>query len=151
VCLNFWIQWRPAAVQPRLWLADVWQRCDRWQAAADEYRRILQIDKHCHEAHVKLAENLLRLNDVDEALDHYLQCLAQNADDEYPLLGAARCRRRQGQPEDAERRLRRLLERRLSGTVRADALVELAQLSLDARRPDEARAVLEEALGLEPR
>jgi tetratricopeptide (TPR) repeat protein len=151
VCLNFWIQWRPAAVQPRLWLADVWQRCDRWQAATDEYRRILQIDGNCHEAHLKLAENLLRLNDVQGAFQQYQQCLAQNADDENVLLGAARCRRRQGEPEDAERRMRRLLDRPLSSTVRAAALVELAQLSLDARRPEESRELLEEALRLEPR
>lgn len=150
VCLKFWIEWRPAAVKPRMWLADVWERSDRWQLAANEYQSVLHIDGRRYDAHLKLADNLLHLNNVQTALSHYEACLQNDPADGAALLGAARCRRRLGMPDEAIRELERLLEHRLTSVQRADALVELAQLALDTRRPKQALVRLEEALELEP-
>jgi tetratricopeptide (TPR) repeat protein len=151
VCLNFWIAWRPAAIKPRMWLADIWERCDRWQSAADVYQSVVNIDRRRYDAHLKLADNLLHLNDVQGALGHYETCLQNDRAEGAALLGAARCRRRLGMPDQAAHELEQLLQQRLTSVQRADALVELAQLALDARRPEQALARLERALELEPR
>ncbi|MSR59478.1 MAG: tetratricopeptide repeat protein [Planctomycetaceae bacterium] len=150
VCLNFWIQWKPRAVQPRIWLADAWERCDRWQSAAGEFQAIVDLAPNHREARRRLADNLLILNDVAGAFQHFQICARETPDDDAVALGLARCLRRLGRLEEAERSLSQLLGRHPDNKRPVDALVEQGQIALDLRQTVRAVALLEQAVRADP-
>lgn len=151
LCLNYWIEWRSQAVQPRMWRADLWERIKRWEAACEDYRAVLTSDRSHLPARKRLAECLLQLNRAGEALDEFCLCLQTDPDDEDALIGAATCRRRLGRVADARRDLKAALRGELTAPQRAAALVELAQIALDEKAPSEAIRLLTEASRLDPR
>ena len=150
VCLTYWINWKPQAIQPRLWLADVWERCDRWQAAAAEYAAVVKLAPEHFEARRKLAENLLNVNDVDGAERNFGICARLRPDDASVQLGLARCLRRQGALDEAESLLQNQLRSAATGPYHVGELVELAQIRLDRREVDQALELLKEAVHLDP-
>ena len=150
VCLRYWIEWKPNAIQPRLWLADVWERCDRWQAAADEFQAVVDRAPDHFEARKRLAENLLTLNHVDRAYEHFQFCAERAPDDDAVALGLARCQRRSGHPEEAEQTLARRLDASPDKTSSVEMLVELGQIAIDLRQVDRAIELLREAIGIDP-
>jgi tetratricopeptide (TPR) repeat protein len=44
LCIDYWLQWRPHTRQARMWRADIWERIDRWQNAAEEYGAVVAHD-----------------------------------------------------------------------------------------------------------
>jgi len=150
LCLNHWIEWRPNSVQPRVWLADVWERCDRWQAAREEYQAILQIHPEHHETRRRLAVNLLKLNKVRSALKEFETCLEENANDVEALIGVAGCQRRLANVNEADRRFHELLRYSLTADQRAQVLVELGQMAIDAKDLPGAIELLTRAREIDP-
>lgn len=150
VCLRFWIQWKPQAIEPRLWLADVWERCDRWQSAADEFQAVVDLAPDHFEAHRRLAENLLNLNRVESACEHFQYCARNAPQDDRVALGMARCLRRLGHLEEAERALVQQLDLYRTESRPVNLLVELGQVSLDLRQTGRAIDLLQEATRADP-
>lgn len=151
ICLNFWADWRPRAVQPRFWRADVWFRMGMWRNAVDEYEAILRIDPEHLDSRRRLADALLNLNEVESALSHYERCLRVRPDDHDSRIGVASCCRRLGELARAESVLRGIPEREVSTIHRAHVLSELGQIALEQRETETARQLLEQAADLDPR
>jgi tetratricopeptide (TPR) repeat protein len=114
--------------------------------AAEDYRKVLEIDPGHINARLRLAEFLTR-DDPRSALSHF-----QRLDRETPgrpevRLGLARCYRHLGEFETADEVLRPLLaERPDNGQV----LAEAAKLALDRGRPADAEGLLRRALAVSP-
>lgn len=151
LCLNFWIEWRPDAVPPRLWRAQIWEQLERWQTAGEDYQAVLEIDPNHALARRMLAGSLLNLHNVQQALSEYERCLASNADDVEALIGAAKCHRRLGSTEEAETRLRSVLRRELTDTQRAGVLIELGQILAERKQFSQAIECFQKASRADPR
>lgn len=151
LCLNFWIEWRSQAVQPRIWRADLWERIELWGAACDDYRAVLRADPSHRLARRRLAECLLNLNQSRDALEHYQICLETDPDDVEAAIGAATCRLRLGRVGEAKHHLESALRGDVTPVQRASVLVELARIALEERQIARALELLTEASELDPR
>ena len=67
VVLDHWIAWRPQAVQPRVWRSQLFEDNEDWNGAAEQYRKIVEIDPSSLSAHLGLADSLLILHKVGAA------------------------------------------------------------------------------------
>lgn len=151
LCLNFWIEWQPRAVAPRMMRADIWERCERLPEAIDEYRGVLLVDPEHVTARRSLAQDLLLSNLVDEALIEFENVLTSSPHDVGALLGRAQCRHRMGQLAAAEQELQSVLEMELPDELRAEALVELGKVLLLTKGYEAAIVHLEDATRVDPR
>ena len=88
--LDFWIEWRPDAIQPRLQRAEFFSRIQKYSEAADEYRILLQMHPDCNEARVSLGECLLKLNLAKEAAEQLQMSYDKEPTDHTALL-LAKC------------------------------------------------------------
>ena len=145
-CLQYWIQWKPRSVEPRLMLASVYEQLEDAKSAVKQYRVVLEIDPERPEIHRRIADHLFSLQDLEGARDHYSQCLARDSNDVTALLGIALCERRFARTESAREKLRELLKRDLTTSQRVQVLAELADILLrDDRNPEGAIKLLIEA------
>ncbi|MSR57930.1 MAG: tetratricopeptide repeat protein [Planctomycetaceae bacterium] len=150
-CLDFWIEWRPAATDPRMWRAGIWGQVQNWQRANDDYRAILHVKPAHRAARLALAGNLLmQMNQANEAHREFLLCLAHSPGDVEAVLGIAACERQLADPQSAERRLALLLERELTPDQRASVQLELGQILLERRDTVEAIRLLEQVVVADP-
>lgn len=150
-CLNFWIDWQPGSVEPRLMRAGIWDQLRSWEQANNEYREVLAIDPSNRKARLALAGNLLlKLNRAADAEQEFKRGLKHNPDDVNALLGLASCARQLGEPQRAEEFLRGVLERQLSTEQLASARLELGQLLLDGGKLDEAHSLLRKVIEDDP-
>lgn len=67
--LDYWIEWRPDAIKPRLLRAEFFSRIQKYSTAADEYKALLQIRPDCIDARTGLGECFLELNLANEAAE----------------------------------------------------------------------------------
>ena len=149
-CLNYWGIWRPNAIFPKFWRADICQRIDNPTAEEKEYRDILAIDPHHVESRSRLAKVLRDSNRVEEAAREYELCLGQDAGRPDVLIGLAECRHRLGEVTEAVELLERAMAMPLSPAQRSAALTRSGQIEADAGRCQEAIPLLEEAVRLAP-
>ncbi|MFQ5731013.1 MAG: tetratricopeptide repeat protein [Planctomycetaceae bacterium] len=151
VCLRYWVQWRPKAVQPHLWLADIWLRVDDHKSAVRELKAVLETEPNHASANRMLADSLMELQRVEEAKRHYERSVAVDPDDLTALIGIARCERRLANATSARQHFRKLLQRELSAEQRADVLLELGQMELvDVRDAKAAITLLKQAEEIAP-
>jgi tetratricopeptide (TPR) repeat protein len=151
VCLRYWVQWKPRAVQPKLWLADIWLRVDDHKSAVRELKAVLEIAPDHASANRTLGESLMALQQIEEAKRHFERCVAVDPDDLAALIGIARCERRLANASAAKVHLEQLLKRKLTQVQRADVLLELGQMEfVDARNPGAAVKRLKQAELLSP-
>lgn len=149
--LSFWIEWRPQDVDPRMWLAGIWEQMRNWEDATKEYGRVLAIDPRNVEARVSIGRiELSHLNKVAEARDEFERVLQQEPRHIGALLGLAECERRLADPQSAETRLRELLTMSLSPEDRSGAQQQLGQVLLERRELPEALELLTEVVEKEP-
>jgi len=151
VCLRYWVQWKPKAVQPRLWLADIWLRLDNHKSAIRELKAALEVDPDHPSANRMLAQSLMALQQIEEAKRHFERCLVIDGNDLAALIGIARCERRLANAAASRGHLNRLLQRTLSTEQRAEVLLELGQMEfVDSRNPQAAITLLIQAERLAP-
>jgi len=148
--LDKWIQWRPDLVQPRVWRAQVYRDVAQWPAAIPDYRQIVELAPESVDHHLDLAEALFLNGDIDEAHQRYQETRRRFPDELRATVGLAQCERRLGNADAARGLLSEALSRNVTGVLRANALFELGQLSLDAANADEAAKHLEEAATITP-
>lgn len=151
LCLNFWIDWRKDSVLPKLIRADLWERCERTQAAIDDYRAILQIDPRHQFARRSLAQLLLTTNTVPEAIVHFHQCIKSDPGDVMARVGLAECLHRTGKLSEAEAILRELLNLQSPLEERAEILVGLGKVLLLKNDYRQAADFLEQAVEADPK
>lgn len=149
-CLEFWMEWQPKNLVPRLWIADLFERSERESAAAIEYRNVLALDPQNTEALTKLGDLLIRKLELDEAEEIFARCSV--ADPEMPaaLLGLADCRRRRGANEEVKELLYDALTLDLSPLQEGQALGTLGTLALEDREYEQAVQLLQESASLDP-
>lgn len=151
-CINFWLEWRPETADAVIWRASMWEQMEKWEQAADDYRRILKTDPENVTARLFLARVLLlQLNQTESAYQEFLECLKRKSDDFNSILGAASCERRMAKPDLAEARLNSLLKQDLTQEQTASVKAELAELLLDRGESEAGIQMLEEVVRDDPR
>lgn len=150
MCVDFWLQWRPDAVQARIMRACIREQTGKRDEAMDDYRAVLDVFPNHREARIRLAQSLMVRKRHDEALAEFQACLAVAPEEPDALLGAAQCLRRQGKTADARRYLESLLPVSASRYHRGMALAELGQILLSEGKPREAMEPLMQALAMIP-
>jgi predicted Zn-dependent protease len=146
-CLNRYLAARPDDLRALLGRASVWERFLYFGDAADDYRRAVATHPDSAEARLRLADTLLIAGTPQEALPHYEWLEAREGWRVPVRLGAARCRRRLGQVEEARGSLEALLRERPNDP---DVLAETGQLALDEGRSADAERWLRRAVELAP-
>jgi len=150
-CLDFWSEWCSEATDPRMWRANVWEQTERWEKATEEYRHVLKINPSHLEARQSLGRILLlQLNQTEAAQIEFERCLKQSPQDFNSHLGLATSERYLARPESAEKRLRGLLNWKLTPQQFSSAMMELGQILLDRRMLTEAISTLTEVVKADP-
>jgi tetratricopeptide (TPR) repeat protein len=146
-CLDAWLERNPDAVRALEWRGDVKDRLGRYEPAAADFQRAVDLDPENDEARTRLAKLLMRQRRPAEAVPH-LELLHQRKPDDVEVLRTlARSRQDQNRREEAER----LLDRALA--LNPDDVLTLTQrglLDLEAGRLEEAEGALRRAASLAP-
>ena len=149
--LGFWSEWRPRAAKPRLLKGAIHERLDDLPGAVSEYRELLASHPAHLEARVRLAQTLLRMNEVEAALAEF-DSLAANPPDSPDLwLCWGACLRRLGRSDEARVKFQRLEGRSLSAEQQSAVQAELGELELAQGDYPQAVARLEKAVDRDPR
>jgi len=151
VVLDHWIAWRPDVIQPRLWRAELFEEELDWKAAAEQYRKVVEIDPGLLEARLHLANTLLADNQLERARVEYQEARRLSPEDVLGCLGIAQCDRRLGNTAAAKELLQQVLEAEPDGVFRFSAYGELGQIALDAFDYEQAAAYFEAVLAEDPR
>ena len=112
-------------------LAVCLEKMEQWKAAADSFRRALEIDPERWQALVGLGACLLHLDDADEALTCFETCLERAVSPEVALLGKGASLQKLGRRYEAGVAYRELLE------IAPDSVDPLANMiALSVERED---------------
>lgn len=150
VCLDHWIEWKPDAMQPRIWRAELFAQDSNWSEAAKDYEQILNYHPGHRKARHGLADALLADNRVEQASSHYQRLLETGPTDVMAALGLAHCERRLGKLASARKRLDAALAQPMEESLRGYALGERGQVALVEKQFEEAVRDLEKSLVIEP-
>ena len=118
--------------------------------AAEEYRRVLEINARHPEARIKLAQILLEKLKLEEAEPLLVGALADQPESADALIGLADVRRRQGSIEEAKSFLYDALVLDLNPNQKAAALATLGQLAVEDRQYVRAVQLLSQSVALNP-
>ena len=119
----------------------------KYQEAVVQYRNALRIDEMHGEARYKLAESYAALGDTRNAFQQYVRAADLLRDDAGVQMKAATMLLLAGQFDDAETRVRAVLER---DPKHADAHVLLGNILARQKDIDGAIAQIEEAIDVDP-
>ncbi|MGE0608733.1 MAG: tetratricopeptide repeat protein [Pirellulales bacterium] len=148
--LEHWINLRPDLVPPRLMLAQLLSRMERFDLVRQQYQEVLQRFPERADVRLKLADSLLEASKLADAVTEYELILRQSPADPGATLGLAQAHMRLGQTEVARQQLADALSTNLSSRQRAKALVDLSSFDLAAGQSEQAIARLTEAEKLWP-
>jgi tetratricopeptide (TPR) repeat protein len=137
-----WIETYPGDGQAHLLRGRVFEAGLRYDRAAEEYQKTLDLRPDLLKAHLALGEMLRRKGRYAEALAHFQAYLQFRPTDAAALLGLARCQRYLSPAEVALSTLNRLLSEHADYP---EALLLRGQLELEAGHPKEAFASLQRA------
>jgi tetratricopeptide (TPR) repeat protein len=134
---------KPGQARPRLHLGLAWLEAGRPEAAEKALRAALELDPGSAAAHLGLARALARQNRLDEAAPHFRKAAELDAGFQDGLWELAALYEKQGRKEEAIALYRRFPEN-------PAAQERLGQLLVEAGRPEEAVAALEQAAARSP-
>lgn len=149
--LVFWSEWRPRAAKPRLLKGAIHERLDDLPGAVAEYRELLAAHPDHLEGRVRLAQTLLRMNEVDAALAEFDSLGADPPDSPELWLCWGACLRRLGRSDEARVKFQRLEGRSLNAEQQSAVQAELGELELAQGDYPQAVARLEKAVERDPR
>ena len=146
-CLSRWIEISPDTAEPYYWRGWVLERVNDHNGAIKDYRRAVDLDAGFLSARLRLAEMLLEMSNVPEAVGH-LERLSRQAPDRPDIMARlGQCRFAQGDPEEA----RRLLEFAVKDMPNdSGVLVTLAKLELQKENPQKGEEYVRRALKVDP-
>lgn len=146
--LQFWLEWQPEAIKPRLLKSEFYVRIQQFSKAIDEYKALLEIHPACVEARTALGENLLELNFPKEAAEQLQISFDQKPTDRTALL-LAQCWVETDNAEKAKTLLQRY-EDTPNEAIRAMILAELGRWYSDRDAPEKALEYLQQSVKLAP-
>jgi tetratricopeptide (TPR) repeat protein len=148
-CLNYWLEQQPDNVQALFLRAAVYLARKQLQKAADDYRRVLQLDPQRREARMALISCLLdvEVRAYSEALPLLQEMLHQQPDDANAQVMLALCREGLAQPQEAAAILDRVLQEHPDHGL---ALRERGQLALQEGQATEAEHWIRQSLAVMP-
>jgi tetratricopeptide (TPR) repeat protein len=146
-CLKLWLEREPNSAPALLHRARIWERIHNYQDAADDFRRVLEVDSSLSEARLGLANSLLELAQPAEALQHLEQMRQTQPDDPQVLVRLACCQNTLNRPADARVVLDQVLASHPDCTP---ALSGRAQVALQQGDADEALHWATKAMAVDP-
>ena len=149
-CIDTWIAWRPDAIVPRKFQAEIFHAIQDHGKEAEAYREVLRLDPDNFDAHLRFGQLLMDIHSPAEALDEFRRCQVLSPDDASVKIFVAACQRTLGELPEAEQLLRECLDEELFSSDRAFGLVELGQVALAKQSFEEAVGYLDEAVRLAP-
>jgi Tfp pilus assembly protein PilF len=145
--LKLWLEHKPDDVQALIWRGEVWERLLHPEDALADYRRAVELAPERAQERAHIVDTLISIRQPEEAVDHLAVLLAQEPENPKYLLNLARCRRLQGNTQEA----RRLIDQVLALTPDdATALAERGRLELEANLPGQAEPWLRKAVARAP-
>jgi predicted Zn-dependent protease len=145
--LYFWSQWQPNNPVPRLWLANVYERQDKWDLAREEYEAVLKLDPDNAAAAGGLGGALLNEHRIKEARALLTRASASLPGNTRFRLTLAQCEERLGNTAEARRLAEEVVRSpNLEPEAQARAKVLLGRLLLSEGKPEEAISLLREAV-----
>lgn len=147
-CLDFWLQWNPRAVKPRLMRAQFYEQLTNHFEASKHYAAIVQDHPDSREARLGWAGCLLHLNQPAAAEVQLRICLTERREAKAAVM-LARSLIQTGQSTAAVELLKEFQETP-NLAERAEVLEELGRWCLDQSQVDEAVTHLEESVKLAP-
>ena len=108
------------------------EKVEKWDAAADSFRRTLEIEPGRVDALIGLGACLLHLDHADEALSCFEECLFSNLDRERVLLGKAVALQELKRYEEADLAYRELLQITPNASEPLGNLIALSVVRQDA-------------------
>lgn len=149
-CLNFWIQWQPQAVEPRLMLAEAYNEFNDPVSAERELREILKFAPHEAAALEALGILLVKAGKVGEAETCFRNCLQLGRNGVTVKFGLAECAYRDGRVDEAAAWLEHLSLEGVPPETQAKVLKLMADIEQFRRHHDRAVQLLEKALSVWP-
>ena len=132
-CLEYWREFQPHNVVPRLWIADLYDRTIRPEEAISEYRKVLELDPDNKQALSRLGDILLARLELVQAAETFVRLLSVSREEPEGLLGLADCLRRQGRSVEAKKLLYEVLTLKLDQRQAARATGMLGTIALEDR------------------
>jgi tetratricopeptide (TPR) repeat protein len=146
-CLTAWEKLQPDNMYLYFLRGSVRERVPNLQAAADDYRKVLELNPDYDEARLRLARILLSTHETDEALMHLEQVRDTRLRNARMLVLLARCYIDLARPEEARRALSEVLD---GDPKNQPALLVSAQLDLQEGATEQAESWLRQALAVDP-
>jgi Tfp pilus assembly protein PilF len=147
-CLDFWLQWNPQAVKPRLMRAQFAQQLTKNFEASNLYEAIVLDHPNCREARLGWGACLLHLNQPAAAEVQLRICLNDQREAKAAVM-LAQSLIQTGQSTAAADLLKEFKETPILAE-RAEVLEALGRWCLDQNQVDEAVVYLEESVKLAP-
>ena len=133
--LNFWIEWQPRAVAPRMLRAQLFEQLEAFRSAEEDYQTVVAVQPDNLDARIKYAQLLLLAQKPDQAIAQFQACLQISPDEPRAQVGLTELRLREGGDlTDVEESLTRILERNPPEEVREHAQALLSNVFLTRRR-----------------
>lgn len=145
--LQDWLAAEPDEVQALTLLGNLYWQVSAPGSAADQYRRVLELDPSRREARERLAVGLLEVGRYDEALKHLEALRQSDPDDADTQVRIARCQERLDRPEEARATLDAVLSKHPD---HGPALRLRGQMLLQDGKPAEAEDWLRRAARAQP-
>jgi predicted Zn-dependent protease len=146
-CLTLWEKQEQDNMYLYLLRGSIRERIPNVQEAADDYRKVLDLNPNYDEARLRLARLLLEAHECAEAQSHLLHLSNVRPGNAGVLVLLARCYLDLARPEDARQILSEVLSR---DPRNQPALLVSAQLALQEGANERAESFLRQALAVDP-
>ena len=143
-----WLNWQPHAVRAYWLRSKARLAIDDFQHAAEDLKLVIAARPRDAAAYRLYADVLFGGYEYEQAYQAYCELERLEPGSVRAILGRGRCAQELGQSEEAKQCLELVLQGAPDAPERAQALMELARIEVDARQPDRARELLEQALAM---
>lgn len=149
-CLEYWIEWRSQSVEARLMRGEIMIRTGMPALAVKEYQEILKLAPDHLIANERLANTLLKLNEVEQAVTLLEKVCKRNDATPGARIDLAEAQRRTGDLDQATKSVEEALKLGVDTRQRGQCCSILGQLALAQQQPEKAIELLLVAVELIP-
>jgi tetratricopeptide (TPR) repeat protein len=145
-CLAAWEKLQPDNMYLYFLRGSIRERIPNFEAAMDDYRKVLELNPEYEEARLRLCRILIERHQFDEALPHLLHLHSAEPGNLRVMVLLARCYMDQGQLADARQLLAEAI---VKDPLNQPALLASAQLAMQDGATETAEEILRRALALD--